>query len=554
MPRPKVDPRFRKRTAKACVYCRMTKQKCDGLAPCEQCVRRNRSTSCAYSPHEQSFGHRRNRPGRMRRTPETVPQAIREMEVSAAISDSLPENIQELIETETGYASIAADVAGLSVIEELPPVPPDNLTAYNIGNTEELERLIRVYFISTCGIVDLFERSHIEGLLHRWINGLIPMKSGSAAVLYLVIACGAQISSSNMLDNLRAQSFYHHGRQIALLELTNYPSVETVQAFVLISIFMLGCSRRNGASLNLGIAIGAAKSLGYHQSDANSAYDDNERRQRAQIWKTLRYHDLFFSAMMGRSSSTSDTSFNIDEAHSCAPIEDECDQSLSMTESARAFLVMEHIINDVAWVFVAVLVLSSAHFGQLDPQKSISRTLRQADDILACFAVNSPQARRYRLILKKLSTAAERQNQTKSQSRVVHMPRLFHLDSDGSGGGPLPGDSIIPEHGEQNASRHGCALGGEATEGGDAAQPKTCNCCGITPSGRAADPAGRSEAYHNSASFSQSVFHSGDILNASGSDLGGPPMTTTNESLGYGSLFQFEGDASIWDFTWAGSL
>ncbi|KAJ5836055.1 hypothetical protein N7447_002081 [Penicillium robsamsonii] len=481
-----------------------------------------------------------------------------------------------------------------------------------------------------------------------------------------------------MLDNLRAQSFYHHGRQIALLELTNYPSVETVQAFVLISIFMLGCSRRNGASLNLGIAIGAAKSLGYHQSNANSAYDDNERRQRAQIWKTLRYHDLFFSAMMGRSSSTSDTGFNIDEAQSSTPIEDEYDQSLSMTESARAFLVMEHIINDVytkrtvslgllqslarelqekcsvlpkslrkssgptvhgrfcqsiqqrnlrnahvtcsyyfammlltrpflittlraktpsgssrdpharrannggnsdisseiahgattcidsatyaiqllhelltanmlfnnmpffiAWVFVSVLVLSSAHFGQLDPQRSITRTLRQADDILACFAVNSPQARRYRLILKKLSTAAERQNESKSQSRVVHMPRLFHLDSGDSGRSPLAGSSILPE---------------EATEGGNMSQPKICNCCGITPGGRAVAPTGRPEAYHNSASFPQSAFHSEDILDVSGSDLGGPPMTSTKESLGYGSLFQFEGDASIWDFTWAGSL
>ncbi|KAJ5164608.1 uncharacterized protein N7500_006438 [Penicillium coprophilum] len=533
---------------------------------------------------------------------------------------SFLQNIQQLIETETGCASIAADVAGLSVIEELPPLPPDDLMAYNSENTEELERLIRV--------------------------------------------------------------------------------VETVQAFVLISIFMLGCSRRNGASLNLGIAIGAAKSLGYHQSSANLPYDDNERRQRqvnlspenymipriniprtcrAQIWKTLRYHDLFFSAMMGRSSSTSDTSFNIDEAPSATPIEDEYDQSLSMTESARAFLVMEHIINDVytkrtvslgllqslaqelqekcsvlpkslrkssgptvhgrlcqsiqqrnlrnahvtcsyyfammlltrpflitilraktpsesarnprargannggdndisseiahgattcidsatytiqllhelltanmlfnnmpffiAWVFVSVLVLSSAYFGQLDPQRSITRTLRQADDILACFAVNSPQARRYRLILKKLSKAAECQNQTKLQSRVLYMPRLFHLDSDGSGGGPLAAGSISPKLTEQNTGRYGCTLEGEAADGGVTDQPKTCNCCGIDP-GRGVP-------------FPQSVVRSEDILNAPGSNLGGLPMTTTNESIGHGSLFQLEDDASIWDFTWAGSL
>lgn len=91
MPRPKVDPKFRKRIAKACAYCRMTKQKCDGFVPCEQCIKHDRSTSCAYSPHEQSLGSRRNRRERIRHTPKTVPQAIRGMEVSAAVSGSLPE-------------------------------------------------------------------------------------------------------------------------------------------------------------------------------------------------------------------------------------------------------------------------------------------------------------------------------------------------------------------------------------------------------------------------------------------------------------------------------
>lgn len=90
MPRPKVDPRFRKRIAKACVYCRMTKQKRDGLTPYGQCMRRDRSTSCAYSPHEQSFGRRRNRRERMHYIPETVPQAVRGAETSTAVSCSLP--------------------------------------------------------------------------------------------------------------------------------------------------------------------------------------------------------------------------------------------------------------------------------------------------------------------------------------------------------------------------------------------------------------------------------------------------------------------------------
>lgn len=83
-----------------------------------------------------------------------------------------------------------------------------------------------------------------------------------------------------MTDVQRAQSFYDRGRHIAALELTNDPSVETVQAFMLISLYMLGCSRRNGAYLNLGIAISAAKSLGFHRDETNADFPESEGRLR----------------------------------------------------------------------------------------------------------------------------------------------------------------------------------------------------------------------------------------------------------------------------------
>jgi hypothetical protein len=132
----------------------------------------------------------------------------------------------------------------------------------------------------TCGILDLFDRAHVETLLDCWTGTPESLDSGSSAVLCLVIACAAQIRSASLVDKLRAQSFYEQGRQLALLELTNNPTTETIQAFTLISIYMLGCSWRNGASLNLGIAISAAKSLGYHQDTTNSAYDMKERHRR----------------------------------------------------------------------------------------------------------------------------------------------------------------------------------------------------------------------------------------------------------------------------------
>ncbi|KAL4896110.1 hypothetical protein BDV59DRAFT_191355 [Aspergillus ambiguus] len=311
MPRPKVDERFRKRISKACLHCQKTKQKCDGLMPCRKCVRRNQTSSCVYSTHERSYGRRRNRRNRIdsrdaqriepntSASPPSYPTepngrptnvygangTVKEPEVAVP-------GLSQVLYDNKGRIGYAADVSNLSVVEELPPIQDGSLDPYTTRNIDELKNLIDVFFVS---------------------------------------------------------SFYQHGRQLALLELTNDPTIETIQAFTLISIYMLGCSWRNGASLNLGIAISAAKSLGYHQDDTNSVYDREERHRRAQVWKTLHYHDLFFSAMMGRSSSTSNSDLNIvDYEHSAQDgFDDEFDRSLSMCESLRAFLVIERAVNKV---------------------------------------------------------------------------------------------------------------------------------------------------------------------------------------------------------------
>jgi hypothetical protein len=58
MPRPRVLEEYRQRIAKACLYCQATKQKCDAQAPCVQCHKRGRSSTCAYPAHERSYGRR----------------------------------------------------------------------------------------------------------------------------------------------------------------------------------------------------------------------------------------------------------------------------------------------------------------------------------------------------------------------------------------------------------------------------------------------------------------------------------------------------------------
>ena len=61
MPREEVSEQDRRRITKACLYCQTSKQKCDGLSPCGQCVKRDRVTACSYSPYERSYGRQRRR-------------------------------------------------------------------------------------------------------------------------------------------------------------------------------------------------------------------------------------------------------------------------------------------------------------------------------------------------------------------------------------------------------------------------------------------------------------------------------------------------------------
>lgn len=56
MPRPRVDPRFRRRVARACETCKRRKEKCNGALPCDQCKSRLVDRACCYTRCPPSAG------------------------------------------------------------------------------------------------------------------------------------------------------------------------------------------------------------------------------------------------------------------------------------------------------------------------------------------------------------------------------------------------------------------------------------------------------------------------------------------------------------------
>ncbi|KAL6859272.1 fungal-specific transcription factor domain-containing protein [Trichoderma novae-zelandiae] len=409
MPRHRVADK-RKRIAKACILCQTNKTKCDGLCPCGQCIKRERSGACSYSSHRRLYGRQRpwpkdadmdmpkgtrndtikvekprdERPEHGYREQEgiyiaipKVPSTMRDTKGRAmyygdCAALSFLRNIQELIQGEQELADVAKDLSSISALAEDPSTTDgESVLAYSNANLEDLEDLVQVFFTSTCGMLDIINRSTVETLLRRWIGGNISVTSSGAAILYLVLAYAAQIRSESAQDAHRSRSFFYHGRRIALLELTEYPSMETAQAFSLISLYMLGRCRRDGAYLNLGIAISAAKALGYHRAESTFTQCLEDRRLRKRIWRSLCYHDFFFCAMVGRAPMTSamdsaegeleDGKQRPDPTHP-----DKC-QQLGLYESARAFSILKD----------TVLEIYTKRSAPLELLQRLSRKLRQ---------------------------------------------------------------------------------------------------------------------------------------------------------------------------------
>lgn len=61
MPRPKVKPQDRQRSARACDACKASKKRCDANQPCRLCLKKGAQDSCTYTPTPRDKRSRQSR-------------------------------------------------------------------------------------------------------------------------------------------------------------------------------------------------------------------------------------------------------------------------------------------------------------------------------------------------------------------------------------------------------------------------------------------------------------------------------------------------------------
>lgn len=364
MPRASTAPGARLRCRRACDSCKRRKQKCNGEQPCTICVQRRKEAECHFSdkparsmrPGSTSSNDRKEAmllserlaPTPQRRT--AMDHLLNSLEDSSAtleqqVGDDEKDGaapvpkVARLLRDGQGKFMYIGDSASLSFLQSVRRIVSlsigrceftedtsrhSMLEAFQSSSTtqrgplieppsnDEAQRLARQYVLATSPLLDLFDLDEFHPRLANWIGNPTGDEDTVSSIFYLVLAIGAQVSDTNQS---LAEQYFVSGRQLAFSAFTETPSLYTIQSYVLISMYMLGACRRNGAFMNLGIALRAAYAVGIHRKDANSLFTARERRARERVWRSLRMMDLFLSASLGRPPATSDFDYDLREDH-----------------------------------------------------------------------------------------------------------------------------------------------------------------------------------------------------------------------------------------------
>ncbi|KAL4765182.1 uncharacterized protein BDW70DRAFT_147440 [Aspergillus foveolatus] len=351
-------PGARLRCRRACDSCKRRKQKCNGEQPCTICIQRRKEAECHFSDKPARLLRPGNEPKEAMLLSEhlvSTPQRRTAMDhllnsledTSANLEQQVGEDkdggaapvpkVARLLRDGQGKFMYIGDSASLSFLQSVRRIVSQSigrceftedtsrhsmLEAFQSSSTthngplaqppsnDEAQRLARQYVLATSPLLDLFDLEEFHPRLANWIGNPTGDEDTVSSIFYLVLAIGAQVSDTNQAQ---AERYFVSGRQLAFSAFTETPSLYTIQSYVLISMYMLGACRRNGAFMNLGIALRAAYAVGIHRRDANSLFTTRERRARERVWKSLRMMDLFLSASLGRPPATSDFDYDLRE-------------------------------------------------------------------------------------------------------------------------------------------------------------------------------------------------------------------------------------------------
>ncbi|OAA50156.1 Fungal specific transcription factor [Beauveria brongniartii RCEF 3172] len=259
------------------------------------------------------------------------------------------QSVRQVVTSRVSQHAFAPQTSRYSVLQNAPAHPPRHGgDGGTLGQTAsgapqvhsgDVAGAVSAYLSTTTGMIDLFDNSMLLEDLLLWADQQQKPRDGASTIKYLVLAIGRLMD-----DEALAQEYFEYAKNQAYIDMSADLSAETVQSFVLITMYMLCSCQINGAFLFFGIAARAAYSIGVHRTEVNARFGQAIHRQRDNLWKSLRAVDLFLSTFMGRPPATSD----IDCTVSYRTLDDDGNEVLDLLNaSVQILLITEAIVIEL---------------------------------------------------------------------------------------------------------------------------------------------------------------------------------------------------------------
>ncbi|KAL6709394.1 hypothetical protein ACN47E_001801 [Coniothyrium glycines] len=249
--------------------------------------------------------------------------------------------LRMMVETVAGSSTFTNDPRRHKIVEGQFSLPSGYRPTHLLPDFQTASVLVEAFFINTHGLLQVFERDRFLDRLDRCYSDPLSVEPSWLCLLNLVFAIGLTMatplsgsSEALIIDKLRtehadrAEAFYLNAKSLndpmTGLEDQDFWSV---QALLLMSVYMLAKSKRNTAFALLGMAARSAHALGLHREETMVIFSDAEQTSRKNLWRSIFVIDRLLSCSLGRPTAISEDDCSGDTLN---PSEEQLEQPFNL--------------------------------------------------------------------------------------------------------------------------------------------------------------------------------------------------------------------------------
>lgn len=228
--------------------------------------------------------------------------------------------IRMIVESIVGQSPFTLDPRRHRIMENTISLPPNIRPPHLLPDRQTANVLIESYFTNTNGLLEVFNRKNFMVSVDACYSDPLGVDSSFLCLLYLTLAIGLVFATplpgtreEATVKRLRAEQFdraelFFRSAKCLADPVSGFEDADfwSVQALLLMAVYMLAVSKRNAAYAYYGMAVRSAFALGLHREETMVIFSAEELAVRRNLWRTLFVLDRFLSASLGRPTAISE--------------------------------------------------------------------------------------------------------------------------------------------------------------------------------------------------------------------------------------------------------